>query len=463
MDNKAPHNASGRLLNRRQLLQQTGCGFGMLGLSGLLSESGLLAASAQAAAGPIAAPPVALNLPHQAAKAKRVIWLFNHGGPSTIDLFDPKPELERSDGKSMNMGKNVGFFSSEGRLMKSPFKFSRKGKTGTWISDAYPNLSRCVDEMAFIRSVTSESNNHGPALYHMNTGMTRVGFPSVGSWVTYGLGTENHDLPGFVVMLDYRGALEGGPYSWGSGFLPSAFQGTPFRAGGTSPLLDLDPPAGVDRQTQRRQLDLVSQLNQQHLEAHPAEADLLGRIESFELAYRMQMRAPEAIDISREDDRTKAMYGIDRPVSRYYGTQLLMARRLIERGVRFVQIYSGAHDDTLRWDAHADLLKNHGDRCAETDLPTAGLLEDLRQRGLLEDTLVVWAPSSAGFRSPRETAPAAITIATDSVIGWQGPASSPAHRTARPTRSASRPRRTRFQFTTCTRRFSISWVWITRS
>ncbi len=362
----------------------------MLGLSGLLGECGLLASPAQAAVPSIAAPASSMHLPHFAGKAKRVIWLFNHGGPSTIDLFDPKPELERSDGKSMNMGKNVGFFSSEGRLMKSPFKFSRHGQTGAWCSDAFPNLSRCVDEMAFIRSVTSESNNHGPALYHMNTGMTRVGFPSVGSWVTYGLGTENQDLPGFIVMLDYRGALEGGPYSWGSGFLPSAYQGTPFRASGSSPLLDLDPPMGTDRPAQRRQLDLVAQLNQQHLEAHPAEADLLGRIQSFELAYRMQMRAPEAIDISKEDERTQAMYGIDKPVSRYYGTQLLMARRLIERGVRFVQIYSGAHDDTLRWDAHADLVKNHGDRCAETDLPTAGLLQDLRQRGLLEDTLVVW-------------------------------------------------------------------------
>jgi hypothetical protein len=370
------HHDVPRSPTRRDFLTHGGAGFGLLGLAGVLQQAGLLAAERS-------------TVPHFTPRAKSVIWLFMHGGPSAVDLFDPKPELDRRDGESMNMGNDVGFFTSSGQIMKSPFAFRQHGESGAWVSEAYPSVARHVDKFAFIKSMHAESNNHGPALYHMNTGMTRFGFPSVGSWVTYGLGTENADLPGFVVMLDHRGALEGGPASWGAGFLPSAYQGTPFRATGT-PLLNLQPPAGMTRELQRSQLDFVSALNRRHREAHPGEADLLGRIESFELAYRMQMEAPEAIDVQAETEETKKLYGLDNPVSKFYGSQCLTARRLVERGVRFVQIYSGAHDDKLRWDAHADVKKNHLDRCAETDVPIAGLLTDLERRGLLDSTLVVW-------------------------------------------------------------------------
>jgi hypothetical protein len=314
-----------------------------------------------------------------------------HGAPSTIDLFDPKPELDRRHGTAMNLGNNVGFFASSGTVMKSPFRFARHGQSGAWMSSLLPNVAKHVDEFAFIRSMHVESNNHGPALYEMNSGLTRIGFPSAGSWVTYGLGSENRNLPGFIVMVDPRAAPEGGPNSWGAGFLPGAYQGTPVRSSGTSPILHLNPLPEVGLECQRRQLDFADRLNRRHLERNPAEAELLGRIESFELAYRMQTEAPEAFDLTRETAATHRLYGMDRPQSRTYGSQLLLARRLVERGVRFIQIYNGGTTDSERWDAHNNLKKNHEDRAAETDVPVAGLLADLKRRGLLESTLVLWS------------------------------------------------------------------------
>jgi len=370
-------------LNRRELLARAGAGFGTVGLAGLLHSEGLLAQAPAAAA-------LAPRQPHFPAKAKAVIWLFMHGAPSTIDLFDPKPELDRRHGTSMNLGTNVGFFASSGTVMKSPFRFARYGQSGAWMSDVLPNINRHVDDFAFVRSLHVESNNHGPALYEMNSGVTRIGFPSAGSWVTYGLGSENQNLPGFMVMVDYRAAPEGGPNSWSAGFLPGAYQGTPVRSTGSSPILHLNPLPEVGLERQRQQLDFAARLNRRHLERNPAEADLLGRIESFELAYRMQTQAPEAFDLTRETAATHRLYGMDRPESRYFGSQMLLTRRLIERGVRFVQVYSGGTTDSERWDAHNNLIKNHRDRAAETDVPVAGLLTDLKQRGLLDSTLVIW-------------------------------------------------------------------------
>jgi hypothetical protein len=311
-----------------------------------------------------------------------------YGGPSGIDLFDPKPELDRSHGKKVEgKGKIMGFAGEPGPLMKSPFAFKRHGQCGHPVSEIYPNLARHVDEMAFIKSCQIETNVHDQALFQVNTGLTRLGFPSAGSWVTYGLGSESQDLPGYIVMHDPRGMPVGGPPLWSSGFLPQSYQGTVFR-GGASPILNLNRPENMSAAAQRRQLDLLAEMNLAHRLDHPAEAELLGRIASFELAYRMQMAAPDAVDLSQESEDTKKLYGIDNPVSRPYGTQMLMARRLVERGVRFTQVYSGGI--ASEWDSHDQLAVRHKARCQETDLPIAGLLTDLKRRGLLDTTLVIW-------------------------------------------------------------------------
>jgi hypothetical protein len=351
-----------RDISRRELLRRAGAGFGSLALASILGRE----AGADA---------------HHPAQAKSVIWLFMEGGPSGFDLFDPKPELERSHGK--RVGHIKPFFGDPGPLMKSPFPFRRCGRSGLPIAEPYAALAPHADDLALVKSLHVESNNHGPAMYQINTGLPRLGFPSVGSWVTYGLGSENRDLPGFVVLGNSRGS-KGGPPNWGAGFLPSAFQGTLFRARG-SPLLNLERPADLDPARQRRLLDLAGELNREHRDARPGEPDLDGRLRSFELAYRMQSEALELADLSRESDATRRLYGLDRDVSRAFGAKCLLARKLVERGVRFVQVYI---DD--EWDAHTDLKGNHGARCAESAVPIAGLLTDLKRRGLLDETLVVW-------------------------------------------------------------------------
>ncbi len=368
--------------DRREFLRRAGNGCGMLAVTCLLQEQGKLRAQSR--------NPLAPHAGHFAPKARAVIWLHMHGAPSSIDLYTPKPALDRHHGKPMNLGSNVGFFRDTGTVMRSPFRFARHGQCGAWFSEVLPNIARHADDIAFLKGMHVLSNNHGPALYEINTGLTRVGFPSVGSWVTYGLGSENQNLPGYVIMPDPRGSIEGGPFSWSSGFLPGAFQGTPIRTG-ANPILHVRPLANVGIDRQRAQLDLAAALNRLHSERSPDEGDLLSRIESFELAYRMQMEAPEALDISRETPATHRLYGIDNPVSQPYGSQVLLARRLIERGVRFVQIYSGPQNDNDRWDAHANLNRNHRQRGLETDVAVAGLLTDLKQRGLFDSTLVIWA------------------------------------------------------------------------
>ncbi|MDB5356741.1 MAG: hypothetical protein JWN24_3194 [Phycisphaerales bacterium] len=368
-----------RFLNRRHFLQRAGGGFGMLALASLLQQDGLLSPSTARAA-TLPAGPLSLKPPHVRARAKSVIWLFMEGGPSGFDLFDPKPELQKRSGQRVSTIQT--FFGNPGPLLKSPYKFSQYGQSGAWVCEKYSNLAKCVDDIAFIKSLHTESNNHAPAMFQMNTGATQPGRPSAGAWVTYGLGSANQNLPGFVVFAP--GVGKGGALNWGAGFLPAAYQGTLLRTKG-QPILNLERPPGVDAPRERRMLDLAGQLNHSHLEQHPAEQELLGRIESFELAYRMQAEAPDAIDLSQESEQTKDLYGIGRGQSDEFGRKCLVARRLVERGVRFIQVYS--NDE---WDAHGDIESNHTARCAETDIPIYGLLTDLKQRGLLDETLVVW-------------------------------------------------------------------------
>ena len=365
----------------------TGQGFGMLALGGLLGREGLLADPAPAAN--VMAP----RPPHFPAKAKSVIWLFMNGGPSHVDTWDYKPELEKRDGRELEgFDNDTGFFVEEvGPLMKSPFQFSRHGESGAWVSEIFPNIAGHVDDIAFIHSCFTETNNHSPALFQINTGMSRMGFPSVGAWVTYGLGTENQNMPGFVVMYDPlgRGLPKGYSQNWGAGFLPGVFQGTGLKHRG-DPIDNLARLPGMNPEQQRRQLDLLAKLNHRHMEENAGDAALAVRIESFELAYRMQTEAPETLDISGEPEHIEKLYGLDDERCAHFAKQCLMARRMVERGVRFVQIYSGGEENAKSWDGHLDIEKNHRGFAGETDKPIAGLLTDLKQRGLLDETLVIW-------------------------------------------------------------------------
>jgi hypothetical protein len=370
--------------SRREFLARAGNGAGLLALMSMLGP--------EAMAGEATLNPLAPHTGHFPAKAKSVIWLFLNGGPSQVDTWDYKPELAKRDGKELpGFDKNTGFFTAQvGPLMKSPFKFEQKGQSGTWVSEIFPELSKHVDDLAILYSCLTHTNNHSPALFEMNTGMSRMGFPCMGAWVTYGLGTENQDLPAFVVMYDTlgRGIPKGHAQNWGTGFLPGVFQGTALNAQG-APINNLDP--GNDRSAveQRAQLDLVNRLNRRDLARHPREAELSARIESFELAYRMQMAAPEALDVNRESKATKDLYGLDDKKCGHFARQCLMARRLVERGVRFVQIYSGGMENERSWDGHTNIKDNHSGFARETDRPIAGLLADLKSRGLLDQTLVI--------------------------------------------------------------------------
>jgi hypothetical protein len=316
-----------------------------------------------------------------------------NGGPSQVDTWDYKPELTRRHGQELpGFDKKTGFFTdSVGPLMKSPFAWAQHGQSGTWASDLFPHMSRHVDKMAFLHSCHTESNNHSPALFMINTGSTRMGFPCVGSWMTYGLGSESRDLPSFVVMSDPldRGLPKGQASNWGAGFLPSVYQGTWLRPKG-DPIDNLNRAIGMNAEAQRAQLDLLRSLNQHHLAQAGSESELGARIESFELAYRMQTAAPDAFGIEREPEHLKHLYGLDQSHCRHFAAQCLMARRMVERGVRFVQIYSGGMDNQRSWDGHEDIVGNHRGFARETDQPIAGLLADLEQRGLLDETLVIW-------------------------------------------------------------------------
>ncbi|MEZ6123014.1 MAG: DUF1501 domain-containing protein [Planctomycetaceae bacterium] len=389
-------------LNRRRLLARAGCGFGILGLAGLLREQGLVDVSPFPSAegselNDRALNPLAPQDGHFPAKAKRVIWIFINGGPSPVDTWNYRPELTKWNGKSIRefdpeFKDTTGFFKNAvGNLMQSPFQFSRRGECGKMVPEIFPHLGEHVDRMSFILSGHTESNNHSPALFAMNTGFARMGFPCVGSWVTYGLGSESSNLPGFVVMSDPkgRGLPKGHAANWSAGFLPGVYQGTYLKPQG-EPIDNLVRPAVMTDEAQRNQLDLLKQLNGLHREHHEAENELAARIESFELAYRMQTSAPEAMDLASEPQHIQQLYGIGDERCDHFAKQCLVARRLVERGVRFVQIYSGGMENQRSWDGHADIEGNHRQFAGETDQPVAGLLSDLDARGLLEDTLVVW-------------------------------------------------------------------------
>ena len=378
-------------LPRREMLKRAGAGFGLLGLAGLLQDEAVAAATVSARDA-IADTPLAARPSHFPGTAKSVIWLFINGGPSHVDTFDYKPELEKRDGQELTgFDKNTGFFAGAvGGLMKSPFEFRQHGQSGAWVSSLFPHMAKHVDKMAFLKSCWTDSNNHAPALLKINTGVTRMGFPCTGSWVTYGLGSENRDLPGFVVMHDTkgRGLPNGYAQNWSAGFLPGVFQGTGIDTAGT-PIPNLARTAGMTDAQQRAQFDLAARLNSHHL-ATTGDASLQARIESFELAYRMQMTAPEALDLASETKETHDLYGLDDPTCGHFAKQCLIARRLVERGVRFIQIYSGGEENQKSWDGHSDIQGNHSGFAAETDRPIAALLEDLSRRGLLDETLVIW-------------------------------------------------------------------------
>ncbi|HET6884187.1 MAG TPA: DUF1501 domain-containing protein [Pirellulales bacterium] len=383
--------------SRRQLLSRAGCGFGLIGLAGLLADERLLGTALAGDLGSRSLNPLAPQSPHFAAKATRVIWLFINGGPSHVDTWDHKPALARWDGKSIRefdpeFKNTTGFFKNAvGNLMKSPFEFTPRGECGKLVSSIFPHLGEHVDKMAFIHSGYTESNNHSPALFAMNCGVPRMGLPCVGSWVTYGLGSESRDLPGFVVMSDPkgRGLPKGHAANWSAGFLPGVYQGTHLRPTG-DPIDNLHRPEQLTEAAQRNELDLVKQLNEIHHQRLAAESELTARIESFELAYRMQTAAPETLDLAQEPKHVHELYGIGNPECDHFGRQCLMARRLVERGVRFVQIYSGGMENQRSWDGHNDIKGNHEQFAGETEKPIAGLLSDLDQRGLLDETLVIW-------------------------------------------------------------------------
>ncbi len=388
-----------RFVSRRNFLFEAGSGISGLALLHLLHEDGLLAepasnAPATCASSPgFAGSPYLTKPPQFNPRAKSVISLFMSGGVSHVDTFDYKPALSKYHGLPLQGKREVrvrqGF---PGPLMKSPYSFKQYGQSGMWVSELFPHIGSIVDDLAFIHSCQGRSSDHVLSHYEWNTGSILMGFPSVGSWVTYGLGSDNQSLPGFVVIYDTRGGPFSGPANWSAGFLPAAYQGTVFRSSG-DPILDLSPPAQyVTPEQERARLDQLAWINQQHAAKHPGSTELAARIASYELAYRMQMCAPEAVDISQESDETKRLYGLDNPVTEGFGKQCLLARRMVERGVRFIQLYSGSivNQNVDTWDAHASIVDNHGMHAAEVDKPIAGLINDLRRRGLLDETLVMW-------------------------------------------------------------------------
>ena len=376
---------------RREFIWESGAGFGAAALSSMLAEDGLLSSQAMAASSPAGYKhPMTPKPGHHQAKAKAVIFLFMYGGPSHIDTFDYKPKMTGMDGKTVDVKTfGRGGKRNSGRIVEPRWKFHQHGECGKWVSTLFPNVAKHVDDIAFIHSMTADSPIHGSAMLMMNSGRILSGSPSLGSWLTYGLGSLNANLPGYVVMLDPTGGPISGAKNWSSGFMPASYQGTVFKTEG-APILDLKPSRDMSASLQRRIINSIQQANYRHAETRVGSTDLDARIASYELAYNMQATAPEAVDLSQEDARTKTLYGLDDKRTDYFGRRCLLARRLVERGVRFVQVYSGGHHNDNNWDAHGDLEKNHNYHANATDGPIAGLLQDLKDRGLLEETLVIW-------------------------------------------------------------------------
>ena len=384
---------------RRQFLWEMGAGFAGLALASMLEADGFFGRRTRTESTSLPQHPLEPKPPHRTTRAKSVIFLFMFGGPSQVDLFDYKPELQRRDGQTID---NEFRRNSKTRavLQASRRTFRQHGQSGLWCSDAFPHLSKHMDKLAVVKSLYSDSFAHGSAVLQMNTGRILQGHPSLGAWLSYGLGTVNQNLPGYVVMLDPRGGPTTGAPNWSNGYMPGVHQGTVLRTSG-EPILNLKAPADFGREHQRREIEFIQELNARHQRQHPETPDLAARIASYELAFRLQSSAPEALDLSQEDPRTLEAYGIQEPKPTWhplaqgpapFGRQCLTARRLVERGVRFVQIYSGggAAGGQNTWDGHHGIEENLKLHCPEVDQPIAALLADLEQRGLLEETLVVW-------------------------------------------------------------------------
>ena len=369
---------------------QAGAGFGATALAGMLGGD-FFAHQTLAADGETPyQSPLAPKPPHFAPKAKSVIFLFMYGGPSHIDTFDYKPNMVGMDGKTVDVKTfGRGGHRNQGRIVEPRWKFKQYGECGKWVSDLFPHLATCVDDIAFLNSMTADSPIHGSAMLMMNSGRILSGSPALGSWVNYGLGTVNQDLPGFVVMLDPTGGPISGAKNWSSGFMSANYQGTIFRPEG-APLIDLKPPAEMSEAMQREVIDAIQKANRRHLASRAGNDDLSARVASYELAFRMQQSAPEAADLASEDKATRELYGLDNPQTADFGRRCLLARRLVQRGVRFIQVYSGGSHNDANWDAHGDLEKNHNHHAGRTDQPIAALLKDLKRQGLLDETLVVW-------------------------------------------------------------------------
>lgn len=377
-------------LDRRAFLWQSGGGLGGIALAYLLGQEGLLAgpSPAQGKKGRTAGL-------HHPARARRVVQLFMSGAASQCDTFDYKPELIKRHGQPFDPGGKVELFqSSPGACMQSPWKWRQRGQCGKWVSDLLPHLATCVDDMAFLHAMVAKSNVHGPATFMQSTGFVLPGFPSMGAWISYGLGSLNDNLPTFVVLPDSRGFAPNGPANWSAGFLPAAHQGTLVRPGAANPIHDLYPPAdaGLTRAGEAEGLALLRRLNETHRADRAGDSRLEARIASYEMAARLQVSAPEVLDLSRETMATRRLYGVDDPVTEDFGRNCLISRRLLERGVRFVQVWSGADNGFPRrnWDSHEDIARDHGDMGRSMDRPAAALLKDLKSRGLLEDTIVLW-------------------------------------------------------------------------
>ncbi len=377
--------------SRREFVWEMGAGFAGLALSSLLQGEGFFARHARANESVAPNSPLAPKPTHFPTRAKSVIFLMMNGGPSHIDTFDYKPELAKYAGKPLPEGKKFTNSGNRkmGYLTPAWRPFRPGGQSGLMISDYFPRVREHADKLAMIRSCHTDSHAHGSALVAMNTGKTFIGRPSLGSWAVYGLGTENQNLPGYVVILDKRGGPISGQPNWAAGFMPSTFQGTLFRPVG-DPVLDLRGPQYLTQAAQREQLDLLGKLNEQHMAARPGGSELASRIASYELAYRMQAEVPDAVDLKSESQETLDLYGVGQQPTDEFGRNCLVARRLVERGVRFVQLYSGGGHLEETWDAHESVEKNHGRHAGEVDQPIAALLTDLERRGLLESTLILW-------------------------------------------------------------------------
>jgi len=375
--------------DRREFLWRYGGGLGGIALAQLLGEERLLASD-------IKPNPEWNGGLHHRAKAKRVVQLFMSGAASQCDTFDYKPALIERHGQKFDPGGKVELFQSDpGPFMKSPWDWKQHGACGKWMSSLVPHIASCVDDIAFVHSMVSKSNVHGPATYMQNSGFVLPGFPHMGAWISYGLGSLNRELPTFVVLPDVRGFAPNGPANWGAGFLPAAHQGTMIRVGKPNPIFDLFPPESakfVTPASEKEGASLLEQLNREHMATRPGDSRLDARIASYEMAARLQVSAPEALDLTGESEATKKLYGMDEAITEDMGRRCLVARRLLERGVRFVQVWSGADNGFPRrnWDSHEDLARDHLEMGTGMDKPTAALVKDLKSRGLLEDTIVLW-------------------------------------------------------------------------